>query len=265
VSFRLTREVRFAIDRDHHAHPSRGANTYAAQPSLMGMGHYFALAITLAGEVDAVNQYVADIKFVDKAARERAISLVADAVLGGKPRCPNSLIAQIFERLDHGWNGPALDSVRLSLSPFVSVRAFRQELPMTRYSENFEFAASHRLHNPQLSDEENRKRFGKCNNPNGHGHNYQLQVTLRGKPREAELLIDVPALEKIVKETVVDRFDHKNLNLEVAEFREVIPTVENISMVIFRMLKNRFGDFGAELASVTVWETSKTWSEYSED
>ena len=135
---------------------------------------------------------------------------------------------------------------------------------MTRYSEKFEFAASHRLHNPKLSDEENRRRFGKCNNPNGHGHNYELAVALRGRPKADELLIDVSAFEKIVKETVLDRFDHKNLNLEVAEFREVIPTVENISMVIYRMLKDRFGNLGAELASVTVWETSKTWSEYSE-
>jgi 6-pyruvoyltetrahydropterin/6-carboxytetrahydropterin synthase len=134
----------------------------------------------------------------------------------------------------------------------------------TRLSQKFEFSASHRLHNPKLNDEENRKTFGKCNNPNGHGHNYELQVTLKGKPSTSGLLVDVPAFERVVKEYVIDKLDHKNLNLDVPEFKEFIPTVENIAMVIFRMLKSRFTGIGAELASVTVWETPKTWCEYSE-
>ena len=135
---------------------------------------------------------------------------------------------------------------------------------MTRYSEKFEFAASHRLHNPELTDEDNRKRFGKCNNPSGHGHNYELEVTVRGRPDNGGLMIDVPALERIVKESVIERFDHKNLNVEVAEFRDVMPSVENIAMVIYRLLRPRFEAARARLASVTVWETAKTWCEYSE-
>ena len=72
-------------------------------------------------------------------------------------------------------------------------------------------------------------------------------------------------MEKIVQEFAISKLDHRNLNVELAEFRELIPTVENITMVIYRMLKNRFTGIGADLASVTVWETSKTWCEYSED
>jgi 6-pyruvoyltetrahydropterin/6-carboxytetrahydropterin synthase len=68
----------------------------------------------------------------------------------------------------------------------------------------------------------------------------------------------------IVKEFAIDKLDHKNLNLDVPEFGALIPTVENISMVVFKMLRNRFTSVGAELASVTVWETPKTWCEYSE-
>ena len=134
----------------------------------------------------------------------------------------------------------------------------------TRLSQKFEFSASHRLHNPTLSEEENKKSFGKCNHPNGHGHNYEVQVTLKGKPNANGLLVDVPAFEKIVQAYAIEKVDHKNLNLDVEEFKTLIPTVENIAMTIYRLLKNRFTGIGADLASVTVWETPKTWCEYSE-
>ena len=136
---------------------------------------------------------------------------------------------------------------------------------MTRLSQKFEFAASHRLHNPDLSEEENQKTFGKCNNPHGHGHNYELQVTLVGTPSPGTgLLIDVPAFEQIVTDTVINRFDHKNLNVQVPEFADEIPSVENIARVIYRLLKPELQSDHTKLASVTVWETPKTWCEYSE-
>ena len=135
---------------------------------------------------------------------------------------------------------------------------------MVRLSQKFEFSATHRLHNPALSDDENCQVFGKCNNPHGHGHNYEVQVTLVGLPDARGTLIDVPAFEAIVGGTVIDRFDHKNLNLELPEFQDLNPTVENIAMTIYRLLKPRFADASARLASVTVWETPKTWCEYSE-
>ena len=135
---------------------------------------------------------------------------------------------------------------------------------MVRLSQTFEFCAGHRLHNPALSDEENRRAFGKCNNPFGHGHNYQLKVTLRGEPDKNGVLVDVPSMEKIVSTTVIDRFDHKNLNAELPEFKDVIPSVENIAKVIYRILKPAFAHADAKLASVTVWETAKTWCEYEE-
>src|SRR5690606_17279306 len=130
----------------------------------------------------------------------------------------------------------SLAEARLALTPYLSVAARRQELPMTRLSQRFEFSASHRLHNPALSDEENRRTFGKCNNPHGHGHNYEVQVTIKGDPDEATgLLVDVAAFERLVAETVIDRFDHRHLNTEVPEFRTTIPSVENIARVIYRL------------------------------
>ena len=136
---------------------------------------------------------------------------------------------------------------------------------MVRLSQKFEFSATHRLHNPALSDDENCRTYGKCNNPHGHGHNYELQVTLRGTPDpKTGVVIDVPAFERVVAQTVIERFDHKNLNIEIDEFRELMPSVENIAMVIYRMLKPKFAEQRARLAAVTVWETPKTWCEYAE-
>ena len=134
---------------------------------------------------------------------------------------------------------------------------------MVRLSQKFEFSASHRLHNPELSDEANRQTFGKCNNPHGHGHNYEVQVTIAGEPDARGLVMSIPTFERVVAETAIDRFDHKNLNVELQEFSDTIPSVENIARAIYRLLKPKF-EGRAQLASVTVWETPKTWCEYSE-
>ncbi len=137
---------------------------------------------------------------------------------------------------------------------------------MVRLSQKFEFSASHRLHNPSLSDADNRATYGKCNNVAGHGHNYEVQVTLIGTPDERGVLVDIPTFERTVAERVIDRFDHKHLNSEVAEFQErgLIPSVENIARVIHDLLKPALASERSTLASVTVWETPKTWCEYTE-
>src|ERR1043166_6576284 len=96
--------------------------------------------------------------------------------------------------------------------------------PHVTVTRRMHFSAAHRVHSPAMSDEENRRTFGKCNNPSGHGHNYQLKVTLAGTPNQNGILIDVPAMERIVGEQVIDKFDHKNLNEQVAEFKNVIPS-----------------------------------------
>ena len=137
-------------------------------------------------------------------------------------------------------------------------------MPIVTVTRRLRFNAAHRLHNPALSDEENKALFGKCNNPCGHGHNYEVQVTLVGEPDANGLLVDIPAFERVVAEAAIDRFDHKNLNVELPEFKDVIPSVENIARVMYRLLKPRFAKSRGNLASVTVWETPKTWCEYSE-
>jgi 6-pyruvoyltetrahydropterin/6-carboxytetrahydropterin synthase len=254
--FRLTREVRFAVNEPaDNQLASPPSNSFGGYPSLTGVGQYFRVQVTLEGELNPQSRYLRNIKEIDDVIRGRAIGDVAS----------RASATAMFESLRGAWLPQKLHSIAIFLTPFLSVQQLASEFGMfTRLSQKFEFCAAHRLHNPQLSDEENRRTYGKCNNPNWHGHNYEVQVTLRGQPKEKGLLVDVPAFEKIVQESAILKLDHKNLNVEVEEFRGVIPTVENIAMVVFRMLKNRFAAIGAELASVTVWETPKTWCEYSE-
>ena len=129
---------------------------------------------------------------------------------------------------------------------------------MIRLSQTFEFSASHRLHNDALSEEENRKTFGKCNNPSGHGHNYRLKVTLKGTPGPNGIFIALPAMERIVDQASSIEFDHKNLNVELPEFKNLLPSVENIAKMIYRTLQPKFAETTARLANVKVWETFKT-------
>jgi 6-pyruvoyltetrahydropterin/6-carboxytetrahydropterin synthase len=259
--FRLTREVRFAINsRPDEQLSRRPSNSYAGFPSLTGLGYFFALQATLAGEVKG-RSYLVNTKEIDQRVREIAVPLVQKAVTAR--RIDGRLMIDLFANLKDAW--PAtLGKLKLQLTPLLSLAVHSTELPMIRLSQKFEFSASHRLYDPSLSDEENLARFGKCSNPHGHGHNYELEVTMQAGTSDADLLAGLPALERTVSSLVIDRFDHKNLNVEIPEFRQVIPSVENIAMVIYRLLKPALNADAARLTSVTVWETRKTWCEFSE-
>ena len=124
-----------------------------------------------------------------------------------------------------------------------------------------EFSASHYYHNPELTPEENRRLFGKCNNPNGHGHNYTLEVTVRG-PVDARsgFVMDLAELKELLSCEVLDAMDHRFLNQEVPEFRDRIPTTENLAIVIWQRLKPKLRV--AELHRVRVYETPDLFVDY---
>lgn len=123
------------------------------------------------------------------------------------------------------------------------------------------FNAAHRLHNPEWSDEQNDKVFGKCNNPNYHGHNYELMVSLTGEPDpNTGYVFDLKELSDIIRENVLIKFDHKNLNLDVDYFHRLIPTAENIALVIWRILRQKI-DPKFEL-KITLYETERNFVEY---
>jgi len=123
------------------------------------------------------------------------------------------------------------------------------------------FSASHRLHADGLSDEQNSSVYGKCNNPHGHGHNYSLEVTVSGQVSpETGMVCILVDLDEAVQHTVLQRFDHRNLNM-LADFAALVPTTENLTEAIYNILKQSF--HSAHLEKVRIEETSKNSFEYA--
>ncbi len=123
------------------------------------------------------------------------------------------------------------------------------------------FSACHRLHNPQLSEEENELLFGKCNNFNGHGHNYILEVTVCGNPDpKSGYVLDLKDLKQIIKKYITDKVDHKNLNLDVDFLSGIIPTTENLAIAFWNQIKDKTGR--AKLYSIKIFETENNYIEY---
>jgi len=126
------------------------------------------------------------------------------------------------------------------------------------------FNTAHRLHNPDWSDEKNQTVFGLCNNPNFHGHNYELVVKVSGKPDiNTGFVIDMKILSQIIKDNVLDKFDHKNLNLDTEEFKKLNPTAENFAVVIWKILREKI-DHQLEL-KVILYETERNFVEFPSD
>jgi 6-pyruvoyltetrahydropterin/6-carboxytetrahydropterin synthase len=135
--------------------------------------------------------------------------------------------------------------------------------PKIELGRRYRFAASHRLHSPQFSEEENCRVYGKCSNPFGHGHNYVLEVSLSGEVDPATgMIANLADLDTFVEHQIIEPFDHRYLNEEVAAFREVVPTTENLCIEIFRRLKT-FPK--AKLERVRIQETANNSFEYSAD
>lgn len=127
------------------------------------------------------------------------------------------------------------------------------------FGRRYSLSASHRLHVDALSAEENRAAYGKCNNPHGHGHNYVVEVLVGGVPeRETGMVVNLADLDAVVNARVVERFDHKNLNLDAA-FEKSVPTTENFCRVVFGLLKNALPK--GELEYVRVEETENNFFE----
>ncbi len=124
------------------------------------------------------------------------------------------------------------------------------------------FNAAHRLYRPDWDDQKNNDVFGKCNNPNFHGHNYALEVGITGEvDPETGYLIDIKKLKTIMKEEVEDYLDHKNLNLDVPEFKVTNPTMENIAILIWNKLRDKLED--EFKISVTLYETPRNYAVYN--
>ena len=135
-------------------------------------------------------------------------------------------------------------------------------MPIVTVTRRLRFNAAHRVHNPALSDEENVSIYGKCNNPNWHGHNYVLEVSVTGPVDERTgYVIDLGKLRAIVEREVIDQVDHRNMNVDVPLMRGINPTAENIVVACWRALESRVTP--GRLARLKLWETENNYVEYA--
>lgn len=134
-------------------------------------------------------------------------------------------------------------------------------MPTVYVTRKLNFNAAHRLHNPAMSDAWNEQAFGKCNSPNWHGHNYTLELVVAGDPNlDTGYVIDLGVLKRIANERVVDRCDHKNLNVDVEFMRGIIPSTENFAIAIWNELVDAIPE--GRLYAVRLFETDNNWAEY---
>jgi 6-pyruvoyltetrahydropterin/6-carboxytetrahydropterin synthase len=224
-------------------------------------GHNYVLWVSAEGEVDPVNGMVVNIKWIDDVLKEKIVKVfdqksINDEVPGFDLRPPSveNLLLWIADQL-HDLPGEArLASLKLEEHPLLygEWRAENNMLTLTRV---YEFAASHRLHTDQLSGPENVRLYGKCNHVHGHGHNYVLEVTITGEPDpETGMMADLGELDRAVEALVVDRYDHRNLDVDVPELSGKVTTSEVVAQEIFRQLDGRVP---AELHRVRLFETAR--------
>jgi 6-pyruvoyltetrahydropterin/6-carboxytetrahydropterin synthase len=272
---RLTRTVRFAINPSESGSGSAPTdpNGYAASPSMRGLGSHYELEVVCRGQIDPLTSYLIDIKDVDKAVRTKAIPVIQRARLAQPAADAQEVLAEIFTGMSSVLAGN-LDSVRWRLSPYHSLEMTaspatpRSQSAAALLRQKFDFAAAHRLHLPNLSSEQNRALFGKCNNPTGHGHNYQFEPCVEVPSGRGIPTFTLQDLERLSQSTIIEPFDHKHLNTDTAEFDlsrgGVNPTVENIAKVFFELLSKAIAaaGTGATLRNITVWETDRTSATY---
>jgi 6-pyruvoyltetrahydropterin/6-carboxytetrahydropterin synthase len=230
------------------------------------------LRCEIAGKPDPTTGYLCDIKLIDDVLR----SIITRRLIPKFDSHPTAeaMIRTVHRELISQWEfDQSLVSVSLALSPFlcytIKEKSAEGDSGMTSSSshviqltQQFEFSAAHRLHCDRLTDDENRRLFGKCNNPAGHGHNYVFDVTVSNEvDSDRGQVIAMDNFESVVKRLVVDRLDHRHLNHDVEYFATINPSVENIAKAIYLWLDGQFG--AAKLERIKVFETPKTWAEYS--
>ena len=265
----LTRTVRFAINPppapaalDSPSPDDR--NGYGGRPSMTGVGAHHEVRIRLTGVPGADTGYLMDIKKIDRAARSTLVPAITRAFHDPARPDPCDVLRPTLTPLAEAL-GSTLTSVRWFLSPYYSIEMSSSPASLPAAAilrQRFDFAAAHRLHVASLSNEENRALFGKCNNPRGHGHNYQFEPAVR-LPLDAAARFTLQDLERISESTIIERFDHTHLNEDTTEFAAdtgVNPSVENIARVFFGLLDAalRRAHPGVSLLHLTVWETDRT-------
>jgi 6-pyruvoyltetrahydropterin/6-carboxytetrahydropterin synthase len=232
--------------------------------NLHGHGHDYTLEVMVKGKLDKESGIVVNITDIDRVVKQFMQEELDGKFLNKenhyfKENIPTTenIVSYIWNSLDGKIDNCRLHKIRLKENDFLYSE--KEESPMVRLTRKYHFCTAHRLHSHQLSDEENLQLFGKCNNPYGHGHNYYLEVTVSGKPDPVTgMIADIADMDQIVEEEIMKRFDHKHLNLDTEEFKELNPTSENVAVVAWDLLSPRL----TNLYKIGLYETEKNYFEY---
>lgn len=263
----LSRRVDFSASHFYHVSgwdQEKNRRVFGKCNNPNGHGHDYKLEVLVKGELKEASGIVvntADIKqivgdFVGQELDGKFLNR-EHAYFGRHMPTTEKLTEYIWDSLRPRFAGCELHRVRLHENHFLS--AEKEENSMIRLTRRYHFSAAHRLHSPRLSDEQNERLFGKCNNVYGHGHNYYLDVTVHGEPDpETGMILNLAELDEIVERSVLDKLDHKHLNLDTEEFKHLNPTSEVVAMVIFELLRPRL----PQLYKIGLWETEKNYFEY---
>lgn len=233
---------------------------------MRGLGRFYQLHVHCRGEADPVTGYFLNIKHIDEAVRGQVLPYLEALVAAGDTAATpmGGIMRGILERLQPPLHH-TVHEAWLELTPLHQLGIRNSDMDHVIVRQQYEFAAAHRLHVEALSEEENRRVFGKCNHPSGHGHNYRVEVAVRAPVNGEGRTLAVDDLDALVDEAVIQKLDHKHLNVDVEAFRSLNPSVENIARVIYSLLAEalqKSGRAAVDLEEVSVWETSKTRCTY---
>jgi 6-pyruvoyltetrahydropterin/6-carboxytetrahydropterin synthase len=234
---------------------------------MSGLGRYYAITLSCDGKPDPTTGYLVDIHTLDLVVREQLIPHIARTCEQSPQTDPVSIMPALWELASRNLQHP-LRSIEWSLTPAASITMnTKTQTNNVLIRMRYEFSASHRLHAESLDDETNRRIFGKCNNPNGHGHNYSVEPAIQ-IPISEDRGVSAAQIDELVEERILSELDHKHLNIDCPAFDEskggVMPSVENIARYCYEQLMDDAERIapGARLQSVTVWETDRTSCTY---
>lgn len=230
-------------------------------------GHNYVLWVSAKAEVNESDGMVVNIKWIDDILKERVVARfdqksINDEIpeFAHQSSSLENLLRHFRETLRDLPGNVELTALKLEETPLL-YGEWQLENDMITITRSYEFAASHRLDVPELGHEENVRLFGKCNNPNGHGHNYVLEVTVSGEIAEPSgMMVDLGELDEVVNREVVDRYDHKNLDMDIPEFNGKNTTSEVVGLTIFDRLTNVVP---GQLERIRLYETARNMFEVS--
>lgn len=260
-------ERKFFFEASHRLHvaslsESENERIFGRKAGRFGHGHNYEGSVTVRGPIDPRTELLINVADMDRAIKT-AIAPLDHKYLNAdvahfssrNPTC-EAVAEYVFNDLS---GSLPVERIELYEDSTTFVECFGEDRPMLA-TRSFTFSAAHRLRSAGLTEEENAAIFGKCNNPFGHGHNYQVEVTVEGDPDPVTgLVAPLGLVDSVVTREVIEPMDCRHLNEEVPEFRGMNPTSENLVVAIWRRLE---GKLPARLSRIRLWETHKSCFEY---